>query len=197
MKSAEIIPIPDELIVRRIHVMRGKKVMLDRDLAALYGVETRVLTQAVRRNKDRFPEEFMFQLTWEEAEASRSQNVILNDAQETASRSQNGIAKRGGNIKYRPYAFTEPGVAMLSSVLRSKRAIQINILIIKAFIRMRELLETNQVLREKLAAMERQLGTHSKEIKAIYSLLQRLLVEPEKPTRPIGFHRPSGTDKPQ
>jgi phage regulator Rha-like protein len=182
MKSAEIIPIPDELIVRRIHVMRGKKVMLDRDLAALYGVETRVLTQAVRRNKDRFPEEFMFQLTWEEAEASRSQN---------------GRAKRGGNIKYRPYAFTEPGVAMLSSVLRSKRAIQINILIIKAFIRMRELLETNQVLREKLAAMERQLGTHSKEIKAIYSLLQRLLAEPEKPARPIGFHRPSGTDKPQ
>ncbi len=86
---------------------------------------------------------------------------------------------------------------MLSSVLRSKRAIQINILIIKAFIRMRELLETNQVLRDKLAAMERQLGTHSKEIKAIYSLLQRLLAELEQSKRPIGFHRPSGKDKPQ
>jgi phage regulator Rha-like protein len=182
MKSAEIIPIPNELIVRRIHVMRGKKVMLDRDLAELYGVKPIALRQQVKRNQRRFPQEFMFQLTREEAEALVSQNVIPS--------------KRsfGGSL---PYVFTEPGVAMLSSVLKSERAIQINILIIKAFIQMRELLETNEVLRAKLAAMERQLGTHSKEIKAIYSLLQRLLAEPEESKRPMGFHRPSGTDKPQ
>jgi phage regulator Rha-like protein len=111
---------------------------------------------------------------------------MFNDA-DGASRSQNGISKRGSNIKYRPRVFTEQGVAMLSSVLRSKRAIQINILVIKAFVRMRELLETNHVLRDKLAAMERQLGTHSKEIRAIYSLLQRLLAEPEKPKGQMGF----------
>lgn len=158
--------IPAERIVRQIHLIHGRKVMLDRDLAELYGVKAIALRQQVKRNKKRFPEEFMFQLTRQEAEALVSQNVIPT--------------KRsfGGSL---PYVFTEPGVAMLSSVLKSERAIQINILIIKAFIRMRELLETSQVLREKLAAMERQLGTHSKEIRAIYSLLQRLLAEPEKP----------------
>jgi phage regulator Rha-like protein len=181
--------IPEERIAHGIYLIRGKKVMLDRDLAELYDVETRALTQAVRRNKDRFPTEFMFQVSWEEIESLRSQTVILNEARGTTLRSQIVTSKRGIHIKYRPYAFTEQGVAMLSSVLHSKRAIQINILIIKAFVRMRELLETNEVLRTKLALIEQQLGSHSKAIREIYSLIQHLLAEPERPKREIGFRR--------
>ena len=168
------VALPDERIVSRIFVMRGKKVMLDRDLAELYGVETKVLNQAVRRNSKRFPEEFMFQLSKEELENWRSQFVTSNPALQMG-------------LRRRPYAFTEQGVAMLSSVLNSERAIQINILIIKAFVRMRELLETNQALRAKLEALEQQLGKHDKKIRDVYAVLQHLLKEPEKPKEPIGF----------
>jgi phage regulator Rha-like protein len=125
-----------------IYVMRGHKVMLDHDLAELYGVETKVLNQAVRRNIERFPSDFMFQLTHEEAESSRSQIVTLK-------------IKRGQNFKYAPYAFTEHGIAMLSSVLRSPRAIQMNILIIRAFVRMRELIATHKELAMKVEKLER------------------------------------------
>jgi phage regulator Rha-like protein len=165
--------IPQEKIVQRIYLIRGRKVMLDRDLAELYGVETKVLNQTVRRNRDRFPEDFMFQLEAQEFENLKSQIVT---------------SSWGGTRKL-PLAFTEQGVVMLSSVLRSKQAIQINILIIKAFVRMRELLETNEVLRTKLALIEQQLGSHSKAIREIYKLIQRLLTEPEKPKREIGFQR--------
>jgi len=120
------LPVPVELIERRIYLIRGHKVMLDSDLADLYQVETRALLQAVRRNISRFPEDFMFQLNREEADVLTSQIVISN-------------LGRGGR-RYLPYGFTEHGVAMLSSVLRSKRAVQMNILIIRAFIRLREIL---------------------------------------------------------
>jgi hypothetical protein len=183
MPTTSLIAIPDERIVRQIHVIRGKKVMLDRDLAELYGVPTRRLNEQVKRNIKRFPDDFMFQLTTEEAEVLRSQIAISNRG-------------RGGR-RYLPYVFTEQGVAMLSSVLKSEQAIQINILIIKAFVRMRELLETNQVLRERLAVMEQQLGAHSKEIRTIYSLLQRLLTEPEPSKEPIGFRGPESKDQPR
>ena len=169
--------IPDERIVRRIHVIRGRKVMLDRDLAELYDVETKVLNQAVRRNRERFPNEFMFQLTAGEFEGLRSQIVT---------------SKSRGGRRYEPYAFTEQGVAMLSAVLRSKKAVAISILIIKAFVRMRELLETNEVLRAKLAAIEQQLGSHSKQIREVYSLLRRLIDEPVNPKNQIGFQSPKG-----
>ena len=112
--------VPEEKIKNHIYLIRGKRIMLDSDLAKLYGVKTKVLNQAVKRNIERFPEHFMFQLTQEEAEASRSQIVTL---------------KRGQNIKYLPYVFTEQGVAMLSSVLSSKRAIQVNIQIIKSLLK--------------------------------------------------------------
>jgi len=102
-----LIALPDERIINRIFVIRGKKVMLDRDLAELYGVETRALNQAIRRNRKRFPEDFMFQLTWEEAHVLRSQIVILNGTEDDISKSQTGISRRGRNIKYLPYAFTE------------------------------------------------------------------------------------------
>jgi hypothetical protein len=174
MPTTDLITVPHERILHQIHVIRGRKVMLDRDLAALYDVETRVLTQAVRRNKERFPEEFMFQLSDEEFRNLKSQIVTSS----------------WGGTRKRPLAFTEQGVAMLSAVLRSKRAVAISIMIIKAFVRMRELLETNQVLRERLAALEQQLGTHNKDIRTIYRVLQRLVAEPPKPKTPMGFKKP-------
>src|SRR6266852_4356363 len=133
--------IPAERIERAILLIRGHKVMLDRDLAELYGVPTGVLNQAVKRNLKRFPKDFMFHLVWEEAEqVLRSQSVIL---------------KRGQHRKFRPYAFTEQGVAMLSSILRSDRAIEVNIAIMRAFVRLREILASHKDLARKLEEMER------------------------------------------
>lgn len=119
--------VPAERIEKRIVLLRGHKVMLSTDLANLYDVETRALVQAVKRNRERFPEDFMFQLTWEEVSLLRSQSVILKEPASSGSRSQSVTLKRGQNVKYAPYAFTEQGVAMLSSVLRSRRAAQVNI----------------------------------------------------------------------
>ena len=182
MKNKDSVSVPDERIISRIYLIRGEKVMLDSDLAELYGVETKALNRAVKRNQKRFPEEFMFQLAAEELDALRCHFGTSN------LRSQSATSKTGrGGRRYRSYVFTEHGVAMLSSVLRSDRAIQINILIIKAFVRMRRLLETNSVLREKLAAMEQQLGTHSKKIQAVYAVIQKLLDKPKKPKGTMGF----------
>jgi hypothetical protein len=166
--------IPKERVINNIHVIRGKKVILDRDLAGLYNVETRALTQAVRRNKDRFPDDFMFQLNHDEFDILKSQIVI---------------SSWGGTRKL-PLAFTEQGVAMLSSVLKSKRAIHVNILIIKTFVRMREMLETNRALRERIEALERKYGEHNQSIRTIYETLKRLLIQEAKPPKPIGFRRP-------
>ena len=164
-ESASLQPL--ENIENLIHVIRGKQVMLDRDLARLYGVETRVLNQAVQRNNERFPGDFMFQLNKEEAESSRSQFVMLNadagdlksqnaTSNEESSRSQfvmlNG---RGHNIKHLPYAFTENGVAMLSTVLRSQQAININIQIMRAFNAMRHFIASNAQVFQRLEIMER------------------------------------------
>ena len=164
-------PMLIEQVERRILLIRGHRVMLDADLAELYGVETKVLNQAVRRNRERFPEGFMFQLTWEEMkELSRSQFVTL---------------KRGKNIKYLSYAFTEQGVAMLSSVLRSKRAIQVNIAIMKTFVRLRELLATHRDLAEKLVALERR---YDAQFRGVFDAIRRLMGPPTRPRRRIGFH---------
>jgi hypothetical protein len=162
-----------------IYEIRGQKVMLDRDLAALYGVETKNLNKAVRRNLDRFPADFMFQLTWEETESLRFQI---------------GTLKQGQHIKYRPMAFTEQGVAMLSSVLRSKRAAQVNVLIMRVFVRMRAALSDNRELAHKLAALEKELKERlDAHDAAIVTVLQRLLdlidppALPEPPKKEIGF----------
>ena len=138
-----------------IHVIRDKQVMLDRDLAVLYGVETRRLNEQVRRNTERFPEDFMFQLTKDEALSSRSQFAILNETL-SSSRSQIVTLKngRGSNIKYLPYAFTESGIAMLSSVLRSPTAIEVNIRIMRAFVAMRHFLANNAQVFQRLANIE-------------------------------------------
>jgi hypothetical protein len=169
--------IPIERVEKLIHLARGEKVLLDADLAKLYGVETKALNQAVRRNLGRFPADFMFQLTREESDtlfASRSQSVTLN--------------KRGTNIKYLPYAFTEQGVAMLSSVLRSERAVQVNVAIMRAFVSLRRLLAGNDALSRKLAELERRLENHDQGIKSLFDAIRQLMTPPEKPRREIGFH---------
>jgi phage regulator Rha-like protein len=155
--------IPVERIERKIYLIRGHKVMLDRDLAELYGVSTGRLNEQVKRNQKRFPEDFMFQLTQDEAEAVRG------------SRSQNAILKRGKNIKYLPYAFTEHGVAMLASVLRSDRAAEMNILIVRAFVKLREILATHTDLARAIEDMGRRLDKHDQQIEAIIETIHRLL----------------------
>jgi hypothetical protein len=159
-------------IEQKIFYIRGHKVMLDRDLAELYGVPTGRLNEQVKRNLSRFPEDFMFQLTWEEAQVSRSQIATL---------------KQGRNIKYLPYAFTEQGVAMLSSVLHSERAIQVNIAIMRTFAKLREILLTHKELAHKLSELEHKVGCHDEAIKAIFEAIRQLMTPPEKPREPIGF----------
>jgi len=177
-----------ERIERAILVLRGHRVMLDADLARLYEVETRALTQAVKRNIERFPADFMFQLTLDEARHSRSQTVILNaqDPAATSSpRSQPVTMKRGANIKYLPYAFTEQGVAMPSSVLRSPRAVQVNIEIMRAFVRLRQMLQANADLDRKLTALEKK---YDAQFRAVFDAIRELMAPPKtKGRKPIGF----------
>jgi len=149
--------------------------MLAHELAELYGVEPRALVQAVARNRKRFPVDFMFQLIWAEVERSRSQFVILN-------------AVRGTNLKYRPYAFTEYGVAMLSSILRSERAIQVNIAIMRTFGRLRALLASHQELARKLAQLEQR---YDSQFKVVFDAIRELMEPPQGQRRMIGFRAPS------
>jgi ORF6N domain len=169
--SKEIIPI--ERVVRSIRWIRGQKVLFDSDLAALYGVTTGNLNKAVNRNRDRFPSDFMFQLSAEEAE-----DLIF----------QIGRSKGRGGRRHRPYAFTEQGIAMLSSVLNSDRAIRVNIAIMRAFVKLRQMLETNRELARKFSELERRVGKHDQEIAAILEAIRQLMAPPEKPRREIGFH---------
>ncbi len=158
--------------------------MLSIDLAELYKVESRALIQAVKRNIDRFPQDFMFQLTWDEISLLKSQSVISNDSRETASRSQIVILKRGLNIKYPPYAFTEQGVAMLSSVLRSKRAIQVNIEIMRAFVHLRQMIAENASLRHRLVALEKK---YDSQFKVVFEAIRQLMAPSETHAKKIGF----------
>ena len=177
-----------EHIERKIYFIRGTKVMLSHDLAELYQVKTKVLLQAVKRNKERFPDDFMFQLTWDELEILKPQNPTAGYSRRVL-RSQIVTLKQGRNIKYLPYAFTEQGVAMLSSVLRSKRAIAVNIVIMRTFAKLREVLLAHKELNKKLADLERKVGRHDEEILAILEAIRQLMAPPsEKPKAPIGFH---------
>ncbi|HKS94833.1 MAG TPA: ORF6N domain-containing protein, partial [Terriglobia bacterium] len=152
------------------------KVMLDRDLAALYGVRTSRLNEQVKRNRSRFPEDFMFRLTLEEAN------------QVPGLRSQNATLKRGQHIKYAPYAFTQEGVAMLSSVLHSERAVRVNIAIMRAFVKLREVAATHQDLAQKLDALEGKYQQHDVQIKAVFEAIRKLIEAPAThPKRRIGF----------
>jgi hypothetical protein len=167
--------VPAERIERRIYLIRGQKVMLDRDLAALYGVSTSRLNEQVKRNRKRFPDDFMFQLTLQEGKAI------------VALRSQNATLKPGHHLKYAPHAFTEQGVAMLSSVLNSERAVQVNIAIMRAFVKLREVMATHRDLAHKIEALERKYAEHDEEIQEVFGAIKRLLEPPVRPRRRIGF----------
>jgi hypothetical protein len=163
----EVIPV--EIIERKIYLIRGQKVMLSSDLAELYGVEPRALVQAVKRNIERFPDDFMFQ---------------LNDAEFENLKSQIVTSSWGGLRRAAPYAFTEQGVAMLSSVLRSKRAIEVNIHIMRAFVKLRELMATHKDLARKLADIEKK---YDAQFKVVFDAIRQLMAPPETKKRKIGF----------
>lgn len=164
-----------ELLASKIHIFRGKRIMIDSDLALLYGVLTKNLNKAVKRNIKRFPSDFMFQLTLEEAESLRFQF---------------GTSKIGrGGTRYLPYAFSEQGIAMLSGVLNSPRAIQANIQIMRTFTKLRELLATNELIRQKIEELERKYEKHDKQFKIVFDAIRELLETPKpSPKKPIGFH---------
>ena len=165
--------VPIELIASKIYLIRNMKVILDRDLAELYGVETGALNRAVKRNAERFPEDFMFQITAEEAELLRCQT---------------GISKPGrGGRRYLSYVFSEQGVAMLSSVLNSKLAIEVNITIMYAFVRLREMMVTNKELSRKLSDLEQRIDGHDEQIQAIFEAIRQLMAPPDKKVKKIDF----------
>jgi hypothetical protein len=166
----DLAPIPFERIEKRIFIIRGKKIILDRDLADLYDVETKALKQAVKRNRDRFPEDFMFVLSEVELKNWRSQIVTSNSD------------KMG--LRYLPMAFTEHGIAMLSSILKSERAILVNIQIIRTFTKLREMISENDQLRRKLEVLEKQ---YDEQFKIVFDALHRILADDEQPKPEIGF----------
>ncbi len=161
------------MLEKYIFNIRGHRVMLSTHLAELYGVEARALVQSVKRNKGRFPEDFMFQLTENEYLGLKSQFVI---------------SKGRGGIRHVPYAFTEQGISMLSSVLNSQRAIQVNITIMRTFVKIRQFLSTHKELAEKIQELEKRADRHDKEIQAIFEAIKSLIAVPEKQKRQIGFH---------
>ena len=169
--TKDIIPI--QQVAKAIRFVREERVLLDFDLARLYGVSTGNLNKAVRRNRDRFPADFMFQLSAEE-----TKSLIF----------QLGISKGQGGRRHFPYAFTEQGVAMLSSVLNSERAVKVNIAIIRAFVKLRQALETNRELAHKFSELEKRVGKYDEEIGAILEAIRQLMAPSEKPRREIGFH---------
>jgi len=164
-------PVSLELIERKIYLIRGQKVLLDYDLAQLYGVETKQLKRAVKRNIGRFPADFMFELCMEE---------------QAALRCQVGTLKQGAHAKYLSFAFTEQGVAMLSSVLNSERAIEVSIQIMRAFVRLRQMLASNADLSRKLEALEQKYDSH---FRVVFDAIRALMAEPAKPKRTIGFRQ--------
>jgi hypothetical protein len=166
-------PVHFAAVESRIHLVRGNKVMLDSDLAQLYGVATKDLNLAVTRNRERFPNDFMFQLDNQEFAHLRLQIATSN--------------RRGGR-RYLPYAFTQEGIAMLSSVLRSPRAVAVNIEIMRAFIRMRGMLVSVDELARKLDALEQKALAHDKDLEEVFEALRELMNPPEPPHREIGFH---------
>lgn len=165
--------VPVEIIERKIFLIRGQKVMLDSDLAELYHVETKILNKAVKRNELRFPKDFMFRLTAEEMEFLRFQF---------------GTSKSGsGGRRYLPYAFTEQGVAMLSSVLNGDRAILVNVAIMRTFVKLREVLSTHKDLAHKLEQLEKKMERHDEEISGIFDAIRQLMAAPEPKEKKIGF----------
>jgi len=171
-----------------IQIIRGERVMVDRDLAPLYGVTTKVLNQAVKRHRDRFPADFMFQLAMDEA-----QNW-WREATNQRLRSQIVTLKRGQHLKHRPFVFTEHGILMLSSVLNSENAIKVNIEIMRAFVRLREFVTNHRELSTRFRELERRVASHDEEIRAIFDAIRQLMTPPPASVKQIGF-RPRSSKK--
>lgn len=175
-KAKKSIVLADEVIMNKIYMVKGQKVMIDRDLAELYGVETKVLKQAVRRNAERFPKDFMFEMNKKEFEHWRSQNVTSNQGDRMG-------------LRYAPFCFTEQGVTMLSCILNSERAIAVNIQIIRIFTKLREMIITHKDILLKLEQLEKKVTVHDGDIEMIFSALKQLLNPPQEPRPRIGFRR--------
>ncbi len=175
-KEVKVISVADEAIMNKIYMIRGQKVMIDRDLAELYDVETKVLKQAVRRNISRFPKDFMFEMNKKEFENWRSQN---------ASSNFNDADRMG--LRYAPFCFTEQGVTMLSCILNSGRAILVNIQIIRIFARLREMVLANKDILLKLEQIEKQVTKHDGDMQVVFRTLRKLLNPPQEPRPRIGF----------
>ena len=198
MKKPDPVIISSEAIAPMVHWLRHEKIMLDSDLAELYGVPTGTLNQAVQRNLDRFPSDFIFQVTEDELDALKSQFVTSRNAQDSL-KSQSVIAKnakldlgfqsriskgRGGRRSL-PYAFTEQGVAMLSSVLRSQRAVEVNIAIMRTFVQLRRLMDSNRELAQKIGEMEEK---YDGQFRIVFDAIRQLISPPAQPSRELGFH---------
>jgi hypothetical protein len=182
--------IPTERLDSAILEIRGRKVVLSHDLAALYGVSTRRLNEQVKRNAHRFPPDFMFQLTWEEAQASRPQSASLDEA---GLRSQFATLKRGGHRKYRPYAFTEHGAVMAATILNSPRAVEVSVFVVRAFVRLSRVAADQRRFALKLAEIEAKLSAHDRSLKAVFDAIRSLMQPPAPRKKPIGFV--TGDDK--
>jgi hypothetical protein len=174
---------PQEL-AQLVFLIRGEKVMFDADLAMLYGVEARALNQAVKRNRKRFPSDFMFQLTQKEYDVMRSQIVTTSDSKDLNSSQIVMSSRKHRGRTYRPHAFTEQGVAMLSSVLRSSRAVEVNIAIMRTFVQLRKLMDSNRDLARKIEALEKK---YDEQFGVVFEAIKRLIAPPNPPKRQIGF----------
>ncbi len=169
-------PIPTEVIQQKILLIRGFRVMLDSDLAAIYGVTTKRLNEQVKRNSDRFPQDFIFQLSDKEYKSLRSHFATLKQG-------------RGRHRKYLPYVFSEHGAIMLANVLNSPVAVEASIQVVRAFVKLREILSTNSKLAAKLTQLERKIEKHDEEIYTIFEAIRQLMAPPEEDKRKIGFNR--------
>ncbi len=190
-KPVSISLIPDQLAPLVIR-LRRENVILDSDIAELYGVETKVLNQAVKRNIDRFPPDFMFELTEEELENLRSQFVTSSSRSQIVTskstpnlKSQIAISSSHGGRRTLPYAFTEQGVAMLSSVLRSQRAVEVNIAIMRTFVQLRSLMQSNKLLAEKIEKLEEK---YDQNFQIVFDAIKQLITADNQPTKELGFH---------
>jgi ORF6N domain len=184
MKKSQPVTISPEVIAPLVHWLRHEKVMLDSDLAELYGVTTGRLNEAVKRNLDRFPADFMFQPTEDEMEILISQIAISSSAP-FALKFQSGRSKAHGGRRHLPYAFTEQGVAMLSSVLRSQRAVEVNIAIMRTFVQLRRLMDSNRDLAQKIGEME---AKYDGQFRIVFDAIRQLITPPAQPSSELGFH---------
>jgi len=176
-----------ESVAQRILLIRGQKVMLDADLAELFGVPTKRFNEQVKRNLDRFPADFMFQLTEDEHESLRSQNATLNKYESLRSQFVTLKTGRGQHRKYLPYVFTEHGAIMAATILNSPKAVEMSVFIVRAFVQLREMLSSNAELAEKLLELEHKVSGHDQAIAGVIDAIRQLMMHAVGKSRPIGF----------